>query len=165
MKLLKRIAAGCAALIVLSSCALLQGTSSASTATTTGMSTGSAISAIYNVLKATGAIDLSNLTNLINIGQILTGANTLANATTAYTDEFATALINGSSNLVNNSNVNQVLSGLKTLSALDSSALLNASNTAQSKGFAAGAAPKVSTSDKNVAATMSAINGLLGALK
>lgn len=163
MKLLKRIAAGCAALLVLSSCALLQGSAASTTpAVSNGSSTGSAISAIYNVLKATGAIDLSNLTNIVNIGKILTGANSLAGATSAYTDEFAGALIKGSSNLVNQGNVSQVLNGLKSLSNIDTSAFTKA---AQSKGYAAGAAPQLSTSDKNVAATMTALNGLLGALK
>ena len=163
MKLFKRIAAGCAALLLLTSCAALQGLSSSnSSATNTGVSTGTAIAAIYNVLKATGAIDLSNLTNIINIGKILTGANSLANATSAYTDEFTAALMSGSSNLVNSDNVAQVLTGLRSLSNIDTSAFTNA---AQSKGYAAGATPKLSTSDKNVAATMTTLNSLLGALK
>ena len=169
MKSLKRIAAGVAAHLLLTSCALLQGVSTTNTASSpaasSGTSTGSAISAIYNVLKATGGIDLSNLTNIINLGKILTGANSLANATSAYTDEFASALISGSSNLVNKQNVSQVMNGLKSLSTIDNSAIINASNTAQTKGFAAGAQPKLSTSDKNVAATMNTLNSLLGALK
>lgn len=158
MKLFKRIAAGCAALMIVSSCSLLQGL--ASSATSAGSSTGSAIAAIYNVLKSTGAIDLSNLANIINIGQILTGANSLTGATSAFTDEFATAMMSGSSNLVNSGNVAQVLSGLQTLANLDTSAFTNA---AASKGYAT-TTPALSTSDKNVSATMTALNSLLGAL-
>ena len=55
MKLMKRIAVGLATLLLLTSCSILQ--------------------------KAAGGIDLSNLTNIINIGKILTGAGSLSNAT------------------------------------------------------------------------------------
>ena len=160
MKLIKRIAAGCAALMLLSSCSILSGLGANNTAASTGSDTGSAIAAIYNILKATGGIDLSNLTNIINIGKILTGANSLASANQDYTNAFATALINGSSNLVNSSNVNSVLNGLKALSSMDTSAFQQASTA---KGFA-GSAPAISTSDENVAATMSVLNGILGSL-
>ena len=159
MKFIKRIAAGCAALMLLSSCSILSGVNS-NTATTQGSDTGSAIAAIYNILKATGGIDLSNLTNIINIGKILTGANSLASANQDYANAFATALISGSSNLVNSANVNSVLNGLKALSSMDTSALQQAS---AAKGFA-GSAPAISPSDENVAATMNVINGILGSL-
>ena len=158
MKLLKRIAAGCAALMLLSSCSVLSGL--ASSATSTGSNTGSAIAAIYNVLKASGGIDLSNLANIINIGKILTGANSLTNATAAYTNEFAAGLINGSSNLVNSGNVSSVLTSLKSLANIDTSAFTQAAAT---KGYAS-TTPALSTSDKNVDATVKALTGLLGAL-
>ena len=158
MKLLKRIAAGCAALMLLSSCSVLSGL--ASSGSSVGSSTGSAISAIYNILKATGGIDLSNLANIINIGQILTGANTLTNATASYTNDFAQGLISGSSNLVNAGNVSTVLSSLKSLANIDTSAFTQAAAT---KGYAS-TTPALSTSDKNVDATVKALTGLLGAL-
>ena len=78
MKLMKRIAVGLATLLLLTSCSILQ---KAASATSLGGNTGTAISAIYNVLKAAGGIDLSNLTNIINIGKILTGAGSLSNGT------------------------------------------------------------------------------------
>ena len=158
MKLLKRIAAGCAALMLLSSCSVLSGL--ASSGSSVGSSTGSAISAIYNILKATGGIDLSNLANIINIGQILTGANTLTNATASYTNDFAQGLISGSSNLVNAGNVSTVLSSLKSLANIDTSAFTQAAAT---KGYAS-TTPALSTSDKNVDATVKALTGLLGSL-
>ena len=105
MKLMKRIAVGIASLLVLTSCSVLQKAASASSL---GGNTGTAIAAIYNVLKAAGGIDLSNLTNIINLGKILTGAGALSNATQAFADEFSTALINGSNNLVNSGNVAKV---------------------------------------------------------
>lgn len=156
MKLMKRIAVGLASLLLLTSCSILQKAASASSL---GGNTGSAISAIYNVLKAAGGIDLSNLTNIINIGKILTGAGALSNATQAFTDEFSTALINGSNNLVNNGNVAKVLSGLKALNNIDTSAFSEAATKAYANGT-----QQIQQNDANVNATVKAINSLLGAL-
>ena len=113
MKLFKRIAAAFVAISLLSSCSILGNLTQS--ATQQGNTTGSALAAIFNVLKTNGNIDLSDLMNVINIGKILTGANSLTNATQAYTSEFITGLMNGSGNLVNSSNVNAVLGGLQAL--------------------------------------------------
>ena len=156
MKLMKRIAVGLASLLLLTSCSILQ---KAASATSLGGNTGSAISAIYNVLKAAGGIDLSNLTNIINIGKILTGAGALSNATQAFTDEFSQALINGSNNLVNNGNVAKVLSGLKVLNNIDTSAFSESATKAYANGT-----QQVPQNDANVNATVKAITSLLGAL-
>ena len=156
MKLMKRIAAGVASLLLLTSCSILQ---KAASATSLGGNTGTAISAIYNVLKAAGGIDLSNLTNIINIGKILTGAGALSNATQAFTDEFSQALINGSNNLVNNGNVAKVLSGLKALNNIDTSAFSESATKAYANGT-----QQIQKNDANVNATVKAITSLLGAL-
>ena len=158
MKLFKRIAAAFVALSLLSSCSVLG--SLTQTAAQTGSTTGSALAAIFNVLKTSGGIDLSDLMNVINIGKILTGANTLTNATQAYTDEFATGLMNGSGNLVNNANLAAVLAGLKQLNNLDQSVFTGPAANAYANGSRA-----VPTSDAGVKATMSALNNLLGTLK
>ena len=157
MKLMKRIAAGVASLLLLTSCSILQ---NAASATSLGGNTGTAISAIYNVLKAAGGIDLSNLTNIINIGKILTGANSLTNASQAYTSEFITGLMNGSGNLVNSSNVNAVLGGLQALNNIDQSVFTGPAAKAYANGSRA-----VPTTDTGVAATMGALNSLLNTLK
>ena len=107
MKLFKRIAAAFVAISLLSSCSILGNLTQS--ASNTGNNTGSALAAIFNVLKTNGNIDLSDLMNVINIGKILTGANSLTNASQAYTSEFITGLMNGSGNLVNSSNVNAVM--------------------------------------------------------
>jgi len=156
MRLMKRIALGVASLLLISSCSLLQNVANA---TSTGANTGTAISAIYNVIKAAGGIDLSNLTNIINIGKILTGAGALSNATQSYTDEFATALINGSNNLVNSGNVSKVLAGLKALNSIDTSAFSESATKAYANGT-----QQIEKNDKNVNATVDAITKLLGAL-
>ena len=156
MRLMKRIAVGLASLLLLTSCSILQ---KAASATSLGGNTGSAISAIYNVLKAAGGIDLSNLTNIINIGKILTGAGALSNATQAFTDEFSNALIKGSNNLVNSGNVAKVLSGLKALNSIDTSAFSDAATKAYANGT-----QQIQQNDANVNATVKAITSLLGAL-
>ena len=119
MKLFKRIAAAFVAISLLSSCSILGNLTQS--ATQQGNNTGSALAAIFNVLKTNGNIDLSDLMNVINIGKILTGANSLTNASQAYTSEFVTGLMNGSGNLVNSSNVNAVLGGLQALNNIDQS--------------------------------------------
>ena len=130
---MKRIAVGLATLLLLTSCSILQ--------------------------KAAGGIDLSNLTNIINIGKILTGAGSLSNATQAFTDEFSTALINGSNNLVNSGNVAMVLSGLKALNNIDTSAFSESATKAYANGT-----QQVPQNDANVNATVKALTSLLGAL-
>ena len=125
-----------------------------------GNTTGSALAAIFNVLKTNGNIDLSDLMNVINIGKILTGANSLTNATQAYTSEFITGLMNGSGNLVNSSNVNAVLGGLQALNNIDQSVFTGPAAKAYANGSRA-----VPTTDTGVAATMGALNSLLNTLK
>ena len=168
MKLFKRILAALVALFLLSSCSILGlgstgttgTTASTSTGTSMGSTTGSALASILGVLLSSGSIDLGNIGNIINIASILTGANSLVNATADYTQQFTQGLIQGSNNLVNKANSSEVISQLKSLASVDSSAFTKAANT---KGYASTSKP-LSTSDKNVAATMDALNGLLGTL-
>ena len=156
MKLFNRIVLGVSALMMVSSCSVLQGLGNATTA---GTNTGTALSAIYNVLKAAGGIDLSNLTNIINIGKILTGAGALSGATQSFTDEFASALIQGSNNLVNSGNVSKVISGLQALNNLDTSAFSDSAIKSYSNNT-----QQIQKNDKDVNATVDAITKLLGSL-
>ena len=156
MKLFKRIVLGVSALLLVSSCSILQNVGSAAT---TGTNTGTALAAIYNVVKAAGGIDLSNLTNIINIGKILTGAGALANATQSFTDDFAQGLISGSENLVNSTNVASVLTGLKALNNLNTTAFSDTATKAYANGT-----QQLQKNDKDVNATVDAITKLLGSL-
>ena len=166
MKTVKHILAFVLALALLTSCGLLGGMSSntGTTQTTntssTGINTGSALATIFNVLKNTGMLDLGNLTNLINLGQILMGANSLTNASQAYTDQFAQDLIAGSNKMINKSNVNDVIAGLKKLAASDTSVLSKATQSAYT-----GSLVPVSTANKDVKANITTIEGILNAMK
>ena len=158
MKLFKPIVAAIAALTILSSCSMLNKT--ASNATTSGSNTGTALAALYNIFKTTGGIDLSNLTNLINLGQILGNIGGLGNATTSFTDQFSEGLISGSANLVNKNNVASVLSGLKTLANIDTSAITGAASAA-----ASGAPSTLTSSSAGVSTTLSSLTSIFNALQ
>lgn len=166
MKLFKHILAGGLALSLFTSCGVLgglsgnSGTGTTTTNTSTGVSTGSALASIFNVLKNTGMLDLGNLTNLINLGQVLMGANSLVDAGQAYTDQFAADLIQGSNKMINSSNVSNVIAGLKNLAGTDTSALTKATTAA----FAGNLVP-VNSSDKNVKSNMAAIDAIMKAMK
>ena len=154
MKLFKCLAVASAAVILLSSCSILK--SSTADATTTGSSTGSALLGLYKILKATGTLDLSDLTTLINIGKVLLGANTLPGATQSFTDLFANGLISGSAQLVNSSNVGGIIEGLKGLANLDTSVLTQAAAAATN-----GNSFQVNTANAGVTATVDSLTSIL----
>lgn len=157
-KSLKRFVAICVMLTMLSSCGILNQT--ASQGTTLGNATGSALSSIIQILKATGALDLSNLGNIINLGQILTGASSLQDATTAYTNDFASGLIAGSANMVNSSNVNAVMSALKSLANTNTSAIQTAATNAY-----AGQPAQLSNSTAGMSETLAVLNTISNLVK
>jgi len=178
MKLISRILLGIFALSIVTSCSLLKNMSA--NGTQNGLSTGLALLQLYSAIKQaqnqntaaatpvvnTNTLDLGNMGNLLNILQLFSGANSLQNATPAYTNQFSNGLISGSSNLVNNNNVGSILSGLMALNNVNSSAFSNAAQTAatQTKASDASSAVTVNTQDKNVTETMSLLSTLFGAL-
>ena len=153
---LKRAVAVVALLAMLSSCGVLN---TVSKATSLGSSTGTALVNVIKILKSTGILDLSNLGNIINLGQILTGASSLQNATAAYTEEFAAGLISGSSNLINQSNVNAVMSALKSLGNTNTSAIQTAATAAY-----AGQPAQLTSSTAGVSETLAVLNSISGML-
>lgn len=157
-KSLKRFVAICVMLTMLSSCGILNQT--ASQGTTLGNATGSALSSIIQILKATGALDLSNLGNIINLGQILTGASSLQDATTAYTNDFASGLIAGSANMVNSSNVNAVMNALKSLANTNTTAIQTAATNAY-----AGQPAQLSNSTAGMTETLAVLNTISNLVK
>ena len=157
MKILKRLAAAVATIALLSSCSVIKNV--AANALSNGMNTGSGLSTLYNVLKATGAIDLSDASNLITLSKILTGANALTGAPSNYVDAFSNGLIRGSNNLINSSNISAVISRLLALANIDTSAITNAAAMA-TKG---GTTP-VTNSTAGVASTLSELNSIFSLL-
>ena len=150
-KFLKHFVAACALFAVLSSCGVLNQT--ASQGSSIGASTGTALTSIIKILKSTGVLDLSNLTNILNLGTILTGASSLQNASSDFTSQFANGLISGSSNMVNQSNVTAVMSALKSLANTDTSVLQKAVTAADS-----GKPSQLTSSTAGVPETLSVLN-------
>lgn len=159
MRMLKYLTAAVISLSLLSSCSVIKNV--ATSALSTGTNTGSAISALYKVLRTAGNIDLSNVTNLINLGKILTGANSVTNASTSFLDQFTNGLISGSTGLITNSNASGVINGLRMLANLDTSAITRAATAA-----AAGTlTTPVTSSTPGVSATLSQLNSIFGLLQ
>ena len=158
MKPLKYIAAGLATLMLLSSCSLVKNITSSGT--DTGSSTGGALAALYQIFKATGALDLGNLVNIINIGKVLTGASTLTNATEAFASDFASGLMEGSSKLIDQTNVASVMAALKALSNVDTSAITQAADAA-----ATGTMSALTSSTAGVAPTLNQLTTIFKAMQ
>lgn len=159
MRLLKYLTAAVISLSLLSSCSVIKNV--AANALSTGTNTGSAISALYKVLRTAGSIDLSNVTNLINLGKILTGANSVTNANTSFLDQFTNGLISGSTGLITNSNASGVINGLRTLASLDTSAITRAAAAAT----AGTATTQITNSTPGVSATLSQLNSIFSLLQ
>ena len=153
MKALKHIVAAVAALSILTSCSVMQGLFT--NANDAGNSTGNAIATLYNIFKSTGGIDLSNITTLINLGKILTGANALTGKADAFVEDFANGLYNGSADLVNEKNAGSVISALQKLANVDSTPITKAVNS-----YSGGSAPAV-----NAKSAQPTINALMDLLK
>ena len=160
MKIFKYLAAVVISVSLLSSCSVIKNVAAANPLSS-GKYTGQAISALYKVLQSTGAIDLSSITNIINLGNILTGATSATKTNQSFLDTFTKNLISGSGNLVNNSNVSAVLSGLQALANMDTSAIAKAATTAAMTGKV----PALSASDPGVSGTICQLTNILGLLK
>lgn len=160
MKILKYIAAAVVALSLLSSCSVIKNVA-ASDPLSSGKYTGQAISALYQVLQKTGVIDLSNITNIINLGSILTGATSATKTNQSFVETFTKNLISGSKGLVTNSNVGGVINGLQTLANMDTSAIAQAATTAAMTGKV----PALSNSDSSVSGTINQLTSILNLLK
>lgn len=160
MRILKFIAAAVISISLLSSCSVIKNVAAANPVTS-GSYAGEAIAALYQVLQQSGSIDLSSITNIINMGRILTGATAATKTAGSFVDTFTRNLIGGSGNLINNSNVSSVIGGLKTLAGMDTSAIAKAATAAAMTGKV----PALSNSDSSVSSTIGQLTNILGLLK
>ena len=160
MRIVKFLAAVVISFSLLSSCSVIKNVAAANP-TTAGSYAGEAIAALAGVLQQSGSIDLSSITNIINLGRILTGATASTKTNKSFVDTFTRNLIGGSGNLINTSNVGSVISGLQALANMDNSAITQAATTAAMTGKV----PALSTSNSSVAGTMSQLTNILGLLK
>ena len=86
-------------------------------ATSEGQAAGVALKALYGQYKTDGKLDMSNLTNLMNLAALATSVQNLKGQTdkTTFYKDFVKGLITGSNNLVNENNSTSIMSGLQNL--------------------------------------------------
>ncbi|MBQ7697179.1 MAG: hypothetical protein IJT35_01170 [Paludibacteraceae bacterium] len=138
----KVLLASLVALLVLSSCSALKGTSSnantvasavSSATSSDGMAAGQALSAIYKQYKADGKYDYTNLNNALNTIKLLQSCQNLkSNAkNSTYWKNFAAGLVLGSNNLVTDQLSGTVTNSLNSLvSNVDTQKLQSAGQNA-----------------------------------
>jgi hypothetical protein len=136
------------------------------TATANGQAAGAALKSLYTQYKADGKLDMSNLTNVLNLTTLATNVKGLkgqSDKTTFYKD-FAAGLILGSNNLVSQTNSTAVMSGLTNLvNNVDLSALTD--KAAASQQQASILQEKSSEATKSLAELKDSVTGILGLFK
>ena len=144
------------------------------TATANGQAAGAALKSLYTQYKADGKLDMSNLTNGLNLTTLATNVKGLKGQSdkgTFYKD-FASGLVLGSSNLVTSTNSTSVMSGLTNLvENVDLSGLTaSAEEKAQSAASTlteklAGASDKANTAVENATEIAGAVTNILNLFK
>lgn len=167
---LKVFAALAVTVLMASSCGLLRSSSAGTSGgTTSGSSIGGALASIFTQYKTDGKLDLSNLSNILNIATILNDLKGMKNSGVAalQSSDFINGLIAGSNNLVNKANSGKVIDGLTTLAGLDLTALTSAANkiTKGSEEAAQKAVDQINTSSVQVQAAVNSLDGIIKALK
>lgn len=149
-------------------------TETVATATSDGQAAGVALKALYGQYKADGKLDMSNLTNLMNLAALATSVQNLKGQTdkTTFYKDFVKGLITGSNNLVNENNSTSIMSGLQNLvnnvdlSGLTASAEEKAESAAATlTEKLAGASEKANTAVENATEIASAVTNILNLFK
>ena len=140
---LSTIFAAAAALMLATSCGILGGSSTTATPTSNGQASGAALRSLYTQYKADGKMDMTNISNIINLATLSQAVTELKDAGTVdksdYIKEFATGLILGSNNLVNQTNSTPVVSNLTNLANVNLSSVTNAAASLIANGVTAAA--------------------------
>ena len=149
-------------------------TETVATATSDGQAAGVALKALYGQYKADGKLDMSNLTNLMNLAALATSVQNLKGQTdkTTFYKDFAKGLISGSNNLVNAGNSTSIMSGLQNLVNNVDLSGLTASAEEKAESAAAtltekltGASEKANTAVENATEIADAVTNILNLFK
>lgn len=127
--------------VIITSCGVMGQTSGSSTSTisaaassltssgsSNGQAAGAALKSLYTQYKADGKLDMTNLSNILNLATLTQNIQGLKGQSdkSAFYKDFASGLILGSSNLVTQNTASSVMSGLTSLvSNVDLSGLQN----------------------------------------
>jgi hypothetical protein len=143
-------------------------------ATSDGQAAGVALKALYGQYKADGKLDMSNLTNLMNLAALATSVQNLKGQTdkTTFYKDFVKGLISGSNNLVNADNSTSIMSGLQNLVNNVDLSGLTASAEEKAESAAAtltekltGASEKANTAVENATEIAGAVTNILNLFK
>ena len=136
-----------------------------SAATSNGKQAGAALKSLYTQYKADGKMDMSNLTNIMNLATL---ANNVQGNKTAFYKDFASGLILGSGNLVTQVNSEAVVEGLTGLvENVDLSALTTSATSAAEKAASAitVASGKAGTAVENATEIAESVSSILNLFK
>ena len=135
---MKKIAIFALAAYALVSCGSFAQTAS-SVAATTAATAQATSELIQNDSQSAGKIDLSNMTNLLNVAIVVNAAQTIKDQTegSQYYKDFAKGLIVGSNELVSEATVGNVIAGVTALAGVDVKALQGKGDNAAAKGVTA----------------------------
>lgn len=162
MKLTKIFAAA-ALVLMTASCGVLGSgsTQSVSAGTTGGQASGAALKNLYTQFQADGKLDVTNISNVVNLATLANGIQGLKNQDdkSAFYADFAKGLVLGSGNLISNTTAPSITNTLSGLANTDLSALTNAATAAISSGLAG---TQTGNTQTNQGAGLSQLAGLLG---
>ncbi len=140
------------------------------TASNAGSTAGAALNSLYSTYRQNGKLDLTNLTTLISVAQLVNSCQSLKSSDATYKKAFGTGLILGSTGLVTQTNSNTVTSALaSTMSNINTNSLaglLMASQTNNQSSNSAtvntlanalGGGPATSTSSSKTSSTASTV--------
>lgn len=129
MKLTKIFAAAALVLMTASCGVLGSGSTQATSAGTTGgQASGAALKNLYTQFQADGKLDVTNISNVVNLATLANGIQGLKNQDdkSAFYADFAKGLVLGSGNLISNTTAPSITNTLSGLANTDLSALTNA---------------------------------------
>lgn len=161
MKLTKIFAAAALVLMTASCGVLGSGSTQATSAGTTGgQASGAALKNLYTQFQADGKLDVTNISNVVNLATLANGIQGLKNQDdkSAFYADFAKGLVLGSGNLISNTTAPSITNTLSGLANTDLSALTNAASAALSSGLAG----TQNTTQTTQGAGLSQLAGLLG---
>lgn len=141
-----------------------------SAATSNGKQAGAALKSLYTQYKADGKMDMSNLTNIMNLATLANNVQGLKGQDnkTAFYKDFASGLILGSGNLVTQVNSAAVVEGLTGLvENVDLSALTTSATSATEKAASAitVASGKAGTAVENATEIAESVSSILNLFK
>lgn len=141
-----------------------------SAATSNGKQAGAALKSLYTQYKTDGKMDMSNLTNIMNLATLANNVQGLKGQDnkTAFYKDFASGLILGSGSLITQTNSTAVMTGLTDLvSNVDLSGLTTSATSATAKAATAvnAATSKAGTAVENATEIAESVSSILNLFK